>query len=151
MRGWGMRMALRRWWGAGAFALVADCGIAVEEARGQIVLPEITVTTPTPVAPTRPAAPRPQAKAAPNTPLQPPDGISLCMPADPGFAAVTVMTPTETLSIGSPSLGDQLSTRPGIAATAFAPQASRPVIRGLGGFRVRTQENGVSTHDMANL
>lgn len=146
-------MALRRWWGVGAIALVAECGIALEEARaqGQIVLPEITVTTPTPVAPTRPATPRPPQPAAAGAPLQPPEGISLSMPADPGFASVTVMTPTETLSIGSPSLGDALSQRPGIAATAFAPQASRPVIRGLGGFRVRTQENGIGTHDMANL
>ena len=35
------------------------------------------------------------------------------------------------------SLGETLSSQPGISATYFGPQASRPVIRGLGGERVQ--------------
>ena len=42
-------------------------------------------------------------------------------------------------------------TKPGIAATSFAPGASRPVIRGLSGFRVSIQENGLSTGDVSAL
>ena len=45
----------------------------------------------------------------------------------------------------------RLRPRPGIAATTFAPGASRPVIRGLSGFRVRIQENGLSTGDVSAL
>ena len=41
--------------------------------------------------------------------------------------------------------------RPGISATTFAPGASRPVIRGLSGFRVRIQENGLATGDVSAL
>lgn len=127
--------------------------LAGSEASAQVALPEITVTTSSPVAGPRTPAARPvkPATPAPDALLQVPEGISLSMPTDPGFVSVSVMTPSESISHGSSSLGDALSTRPGIAATAFAPQASRPVIRGLGGFRLRTQENGVGSHDMANL
>ncbi|MDX2205858.1 MAG: TonB-dependent receptor [Hyphomicrobiaceae bacterium] len=131
--------------------LLAACGDAAD-ARAQIALPEIAVTTSSPVSkPRAPRTPRPATPPAAEQPLQLPDGISLSMPTDPGFSSVTVMTPSESIAHGSPSLGDALSARPGIAATSFAPQASRPVIRGLGGFRVRTQENGIGSHDMANL
>jgi iron complex outermembrane receptor protein len=51
----------------------------------------------------------------------------------------------------SSTLGDVLSPRPGISATTFAPGASRPVIRGLSGFRVRIQENGIGTGDVSAL
>src|SRR5207248_10687618 len=51
----------------------------------------------------------------------------------------------------SATLGDALAARPGIAATTFAPGASRPVIRGLSGFRVRIQENGLSSGDVSAL
>ena len=51
----------------------------------------------------------------------------------------------------SSTLGDALGSRPGIAATTFAPGASRPVIRGLSGFRVRIQENGLATGDVSAL
>ncbi len=57
----------------------------------------------------------------------------------------------QLLSQPSSTLGDALATRPGIAATTFAPGASRPVIRGLSGFRVRIQENGLSTGDVSAL
>lgn len=70
---------------------------------------------------------------------------------DPDFTSTTTMGEQELAGRGAASLGDALASRPGISQTSFAPAASRPVIRGLGGFRVRTQENGVGSHDMANL
>mgnify|MGYP001068976539 CR=1 FL=1 len=70
---------------------------------------------------------------------------------DSGFASVTTVNEQELTSRGAASLGDALAGRPGLSQTSFAPAASRPVIRGLGGFRVRTQENGIGSHDMANL
>ena len=36
-----------------------------------------------------------------------------------------------------PSLGETLASEPGVSSTYFGPGASRPVIRGLGGDRVR--------------
>lgn len=50
----------------------------------------------------------------------------------------------------APSIGEVLALEPGVAATSFAPGASRPVIRGLDGDRIRTLENGAGSLDVAS-
>jgi len=45
------------------------------------------------------------------------------------------------------TLGETLANEPGISSTAFGPGASRPVIRGLGGDRIRVLQGGVGTLD----
>lgn len=45
------------------------------------------------------------------------------------------------------TIGDTLNDEPGVSQTYFGPNASRPVIRGLGGFDIRVLTNGVSTID----
>jgi len=45
------------------------------------------------------------------------------------------------------TLGATLDEQPGVSSTYFGPGASRPVIRGLGGERVRTLESGLGTAD----
>lgn len=45
------------------------------------------------------------------------------------------------------SLGDVLDVVPGVSTTYFGPAASRPLIRGLGGDRVRVLRNGVGLID----
>jgi iron complex outermembrane receptor protein len=45
------------------------------------------------------------------------------------------------------TIGDTLNDEPGVSQTSFGPNASRPIIRGLGGFDVRVLSNGVSTID----
>lgn len=49
------------------------------------------------------------------------------------------------------TLGDTLSGLPGVAASGFGPQSSRPVIRGLDGDRVRLLDNGGASVDASNL
>ena len=49
------------------------------------------------------------------------------------------------------TLGDTLSGLVGVAATGFGPQASRPVIRGLDGDRIRLLDNGGASADASNL
>lgn len=44
-------------------------------------------------------------------------------------------------------LGDMLASLPGVRSSAFAPGASRPVIRGLDGFRVLLLNNGMGAID----
>ncbi len=51
----------------------------------------------------------------------------------------------------SGSLGDTLDGLPGLAASGFGPNASRPVIRGLDGDRVRILDNSGATVDASNL
>lgn len=45
------------------------------------------------------------------------------------------------------TLGETVSAETGIHATSFGPGASRPIIRGLGGDRIRLLENSVGTLD----
>jgi iron complex outermembrane receptor protein len=49
------------------------------------------------------------------------------------------------------TLGETLAGLPGVAATYFGPGASRPIIRGLGGDRVRMLDNGVGSLDASNV
>ncbi len=51
----------------------------------------------------------------------------------------------------SGTLGDTLSGLPGVAATGFGPQSSRPVIRGLDGDRIRLLDNGGAAVDASSL
>ena len=45
------------------------------------------------------------------------------------------------------TLGETLSAQPGMSSTYFGPGASRPLIRGLGGDRIRILQNGTGTQD----
>jgi len=49
------------------------------------------------------------------------------------------------------SLGETLASTPGVSATSFGPQASRPVIRGLGGERVQMYQDGGDALDVSAL
>lgn len=49
------------------------------------------------------------------------------------------------------SLGDLLSSQPGLRSTSFAPGASRPVIRGLSGPRVQVLSNGIGLIDASSV
>lgn len=46
-----------------------------------------------------------------------------------------------------PTLGETLAGEAGVNATSFGPGASRPIIRGLSGDRIRLLENGIGTFD----
>ncbi len=49
------------------------------------------------------------------------------------------------------TLGETLAATPGVNSTYYGPGASRPVIRGLGGDRVRMLDNGVGSLDASNV
>src|ERR1700687_4445574 len=51
----------------------------------------------------------------------------------------------------SRTVGETLSNLPGVNSTYFGPNASRPVIRGFDGDRVRIMQNGVGTLDVSSL
>ncbi len=52
--------------------------------------------------------------------------------------------------VGS-SLGETLSQELGVSASGFGPGASRPIIRGLEGSRVKMLENGMAVTDVSGL
>ena len=47
-------------------------------------------------------------------------------------------------------IGDTLTRQPGVSATSFAPGASRPVLRGFSGERVRVLTDGIGSIDVSN-
>lgn len=60
---------------------------------------------------------------------------------------VSVLTGQELLLRQQPTLGETVSTMPGVSSTYFGPGASRPVIRGLGEEQIRVLQNGLGTLD----
>jgi iron complex outermembrane receptor protein len=113
-------------------------------------LPGVTVTTASPVKKQRPAPSRPGSQGQG-------EGQSVQLPAeaptvaDDTFVSLTLVPESEILATGGGNLADSLQYKPGLAATTFAPGASRPVIRGLSGFRVGIQENGLASGDVSAL
>jgi iron complex outermembrane receptor protein len=68
-----------------------------------------------------------------------------------------ILTPAKVLAgdelrdkVGS-SLGETLSQELGVSASGFGPGASRPIIRGLEGSRVKMMENGMTVSDVSGL
>ena len=49
-----------------------------------------------------------------------------------------------------PSIGETLARTPGVSASSFGPSASRPVLRGLQGERVRILTDGIGAVDVSN-
>lgn len=65
--------------------------------------------------------------------------------------ATTVIDQDQLAVAPSAGIGDLLSGTPGLRSSAFAPGASRPVIRGLSGPRVQVLTNGVGLIDASSI
>jgi len=48
-----------------------------------------------------------------------------------------------------PSIGETLARQPGVSATSFGPTASRPILRGLSGDRIRVLSDGIGSFDVS--
>jgi len=64
---------------------------------------------------------------------------------------VEVLTRSELDNLPAAGLGDTLASVPGLRSSAYAPGASRPVVRGLAGPRVLVLENGLGLVDASTL
>jgi iron complex outermembrane receptor protein len=107
-------------------------------------LPEIVVTTPSPIARTAPQA------VVTVTPAGAPLG-ALPIVTDQ-FATVTVIPSEELRRSPASTLGDLLFSKPGITGSSFAPgAASRPIVRGLDVNRVGIVENGIGAGGVSDL
>lgn len=69
----------------------------------------------------------------------------------PGAAPTSVLAGEELVLRRGSTLGETLDGLPGVSATAFGPNASRPVIRGLDGDRIRILSNSGATLDASSL
>jgi len=49
------------------------------------------------------------------------------------------------------NIGETLANEPGVSSSDFGPGSGRPIIRGLGGSRVKILENGIGTMDLSTI
>ena len=78
-------------------------------------------------------------------------GNPLGLASDALVIPVSILSGRELSLKRESTLGDTLNGIPGVAATHFGPNASRPVIRGLDAERVRIMQNGVGVLDASSL
>lgn len=64
--------------------------------------------------------------------------------------SVTKLKGEEIIKKRQTSIGDMLGTEAGVQSTSFGPNASRPVIRGLDGDRIRVLQNSLGTIDASS-
>jgi len=110
---------------AGVAALLSP--LAVEQARAQ----------------SAPASPAAASQLAPVVVTARPIGSDLFELVDP----VNVLEGQGLRMKTQPTLGETLSQEVGVSSSYFGPNASRPIIRGLGGFDIRLLNNGVGLLD----
>lgn len=78
-------------------------------------------------------------------------GNPLGVSSDELVVPVSVLNGRELSFKRESTLGDTLNGIPGVSATSFGPNSSRPVIRGLDAERVRIMQNGLGILDAASL
>ncbi|MBA2467351.1 MAG: TonB-dependent receptor [Sphingomonas sp.] len=66
------------------------------------------------------------------------------------LAGKSVVTGTELQREMRSQLGDTLAKQAGVSATSFSPGASRPVLRGFQGERIRVLTDGIGSIDVSN-
>jgi iron complex outermembrane recepter protein len=78
-------------------------------------------------------------------------GNPLGVASDDMVVPVSVLGGRELSLRRQGTLGETLNGIPGVTATQFGPNASRPIIRGMDGERVRIMQNGVGILDAGSL
>lgn len=66
------------------------------------------------------------------------------------LSGVAVLSGEELAARARTSIGETLAHTPGVSATSFGPTASRPILRGLEGERVRVLTDGIGSIDVSN-
>lgn len=66
------------------------------------------------------------------------------------LAGTSVVSGDDLVRDLRPTIGETLSRQAGVSATSFGPNASRPVLRGFQGERVRVLSDGIGSFDVSN-
>ena len=66
------------------------------------------------------------------------------------LSGTSVLSGAELTRDLRPTIGETLARQPGLSATSFGPNASRPVLRGFQGERVRILTDGIGSFDVSN-
>ena len=78
-------------------------------------------------------------------------GNPLGVSSDEMVVPISILNGRELSLKRESTLGDTLNGIPGVSATGFGPNSSRPVIRGLDAERVRIMQNGIGILDASSL
>lgn len=102
-----------------------------------------------------PAADAPTDQAAPaSTTASAPRDIIVTAPVRQSerdvLQGTSVITGQELTRELRPTIGETLARQPGVSATSFGPAASRPILRGFQGERVRVLTDGIGSIDVSN-
>lgn len=66
------------------------------------------------------------------------------------LSGTSVLSGVDLVRDLKPTIGDTLTSQPGVSATSFGPNASRPILRGFQGERVRVLTDGIGSFDVSN-
>ena len=77
-------------------------------------------------------------------------GSPLTRSVDEAITGVSVLTGEELSNRLAGTIGETLKSEPGVSSTFFGAGASRPIIRGQGGDRVRVLLNGIGSIDASS-
>lgn len=66
------------------------------------------------------------------------------------LSGTSVVSGQELTRALRPTIGETLARQPGVSSTSFGPNASRPILRGFQGERVRILTDGVGSFDVSN-
>ena len=66
------------------------------------------------------------------------------------LSGTTVLTGDKLTQQLRTTIGETLARQPGVSATSFGPNASRPILRGFQGERVRILTDGIGSFDVSN-
>lgn len=66
------------------------------------------------------------------------------------LSGTSVVTGEELTRDLAPTIGETLASQPGVSATSFGPNASRPVLRGFQGDRIRVLTDGIGSFDASS-
>ncbi len=66
------------------------------------------------------------------------------------LSGISVLNGAELTRALRPTIGETLARLPGVSATSFGPNASRPILRGFQGERIRVLTDGIGSIDVSN-
>ena len=69
--------------------------------------------------------------------------------AGDALGGLTVLSAEDLTKELRPSIGETLARQPGVTASSFGPTASRPILRGLSGDRIRLLTDGIGSFDVS--
>ena len=137
-----------------AVALVAQPAFAQPAPAND---PPVQTDDQTPDETQPPADSQPPAAAAPAGPDEPHADhaqdiviTGFARRRDDALAGTTIVSGAELSRELRPTIGETLARQPGVSATSFGPNASRPILRGFQGERVRVLTDGIGSLDASN-